>query len=176
MPDFFEDEIPELPIPAAPRILTRENLLEMIAEHKTLRAMALDLSANGIEELPSEIGGLGELIHLNLSGNALAEVPLEIGQLKGLRSLSLGSNRLKTLPVELGNLTELRYLDLSYNDIVSLPPDLHRLKHLTQLRLENNQVAVGTPVDPAPPARIRTCRIAACGSYRGCLASKRKLG
>ena len=37
-------------------------------------------------------------------------------------------------------------------------------------------VAVGTPVDPAPPARIRTCRIAACGSYRGCLAWKRKLG
>jgi hypothetical protein len=27
-----------------------------------------------------------------------------------------------------------------------------------------------------PPARIRTGRIAACGSYRGCMASKRKLG
>lgn len=27
-----------------------------------------------------------------------------------------------------------------------------------------------------PPARIRTCRIAACGSYRGWLASKRRLG
>ena len=37
-------------------------------------------------------------------------------------------------------------------------------------------VAVGTSVDLTPPARIRTCRIAACGSYRGCLASKRKLG
>ncbi len=37
-------------------------------------------------------------------------------------------------------------------------------------------VAVGTPVDLTPPARIRTCRIAACGSYLGCLASKRKLG
>jgi len=37
-------------------------------------------------------------------------------------------------------------------------------------------VAVGTPVDLTPPARIRTCRIAACGSYLRCLASKRKLG
>src|SRR5215471_14507071 len=27
-----------------------------------------------------------------------------------------------------------------------------------------------------PPAQIRTCRIAACGSYLGCLASKRRLG
>jgi hypothetical protein len=34
---------------------------------------------------------------------------------------------------------------------------------------ERNQklgVAVGTPVDLTPPARIRTCRIAGCGSYR----------
>jgi hypothetical protein len=34
---------------------------------------------------------------------------------------------------------------------------------------ERNQklgVAVGTPVDLTPRARIRTCRIAACGSYR----------
>jgi hypothetical protein len=38
------------------------------------------------------------------------------------------------------------------------------------------QVAVGTPVDLTPPARIRTCRITACGSYLGCLASKRRLG
>jgi hypothetical protein len=37
-------------------------------------------------------------------------------------------------------------------------------------------VAVGTSVYPAPPAQIRTCRISACGSYRRCLASKRKFG
>src|SRR5205807_8118573 len=37
-------------------------------------------------------------------------------------------------------------------------------------------VAVGTSVDPTPPAQIRTCRIAAYGSYLGCLASKRRLG
>ncbi len=37
-------------------------------------------------------------------------------------------------------------------------------------------VAVGTPVDPTPPAQIRTCRIAAYGSYLGCMASKRRLG
>jgi len=37
-------------------------------------------------------------------------------------------------------------------------------------------VAVGTLVDPAPPAQIRTCRIAAYGSYLGYLASKRRLG
>jgi hypothetical protein len=34
-------------------------------------------------------------------------------------------------------------------------------------------VAVGTSVDPMPPAQIRTCRITACGSYLGCLAPKR---
>jgi hypothetical protein len=37
-------------------------------------------------------------------------------------------------------------------------------------------VAVGTSVDPAPPAQIRTGRIAAYGSYLGYLASKRRLG
>jgi len=47
---------------------------------------------------------------------------------------------------------------------------------LPELQLQAFQVAVGTPVDLTPPARIRTCRIAACGSYLGCLASKRRLG
>jgi len=37
-------------------------------------------------------------------------------------------------------------------------------------------VAVGTLVALAPPAQIRTCRIAAYGSYLGYLASKRRLG
>ena len=37
-------------------------------------------------------------------------------------------------------------------------------------------VAVGTRVNPAPPARIRTCRIAAYGSYRRYLALKRIAG
>src|SRR6266852_2126009 len=38
---------------------------------------------------------------------------------------------------------------------------------------ESSFVAVGTLVDPAPPAQIRTCRITAYGSYLGYLASKR---
>jgi hypothetical protein len=37
-------------------------------------------------------------------------------------------------------------------------------------------VAVGTPVNPAPPARFRTSRITAYGSYLRYLASKRRLG
>ena len=40
----------------------------------------------------------------------------------------------------------------------------------------NSFVAVGMPVSPVPPAQIRTCRIAAYGSYLGCMASKRTLG
>src|SRR5580700_6012368 len=47
-----------------------------------------------------------------------------------------------------------------------------RLKMTTQ----KSFVAVGTPVNPAPPAQIRTCRITAYGSYRRCLASKRRFG
>ena len=37
-------------------------------------------------------------------------------------------------------------------------------------------VAVGTAVIPPPPAQIRTGRIAAYGSYLGCVASKRTFG
>jgi hypothetical protein len=37
-------------------------------------------------------------------------------------------------------------------------------------------VAVGTPVNPAPPAQIRTGGITAYGSYLGCVASKRMSG
>ena len=44
------------------------------------------------------------------------------------------------------------------------------------LRPEMGFVAVGTSVDQTPPAQIRTCRIAAYGSYLRYLASKRTFG
>jgi hypothetical protein len=59
---------------------------------------------------------------------------------------------------------------------------------LTNLATSEKRATFGLWLDPAnwgrgrdvsyltPPARIRTCRIAACGSYRGCVASKRRLG
>jgi hypothetical protein len=37
-------------------------------------------------------------------------------------------------------------------------------------------VAVGTTVNPSPPAQIRTCRLPAYGSYLECVARKRASG
>jgi hypothetical protein len=54
--------------------------------------------------------------------------------------------------------------------------DPFRMKIEMQFIAKPSSVAVGTPVNPTPPAQIRTCRIAAYGSYRRCLASKRRLG
>lgn len=45
----------------------------------------LDLSVNGIAELPDEIGQLTNLQSLILSGNPLTALPESIGQLTNLR-------------------------------------------------------------------------------------------
>src|SRR6266849_2982187 len=49
-----------------------------------------------------------------------------------------------------------------------------RTQRVAGFARKNRLVAVGTLVDPAPPAQIRTCRITAYGSYLGYLASKRR--
>ena len=68
----------------------------------------LDLSDEGLEYLPAEIGNLTSLTELFLDGNDLTALPPEIGNLTGLTRLALDGNELTALPPEIGNLTGLK--------------------------------------------------------------------
>jgi len=58
------------------------------------RLSVINVSDNGIEELPGEIGGLQLLRSLNVSDNEIEELPCELGELKEskLKELGLGGN------------------------------------------------------------------------------------
>ena len=59
----------------------------------------LDLSSEGMEYLPPEIGNLTGLTGLDLSRNRLTALPPEIGNLTGLTELRLMNNQLTGLPL-----------------------------------------------------------------------------
>ena len=74
--------------------------------------------------LPSELGGLAELIALDLSSNYLnGNIPPELGGLMKLRWLDLSNNYLSgSIPPELDNLTTLRGLYLRGNRFTGCIP------------------------------------------------------
>jgi internalin A len=64
--------------------MTPKNLLERIEQAKRDGVTELDLSDEGITELPPVIGQLTQLTWLDVSGNELSSLPPEIGQLTRL--------------------------------------------------------------------------------------------
>ena len=72
---------------------------------------------NDLENLPSEIGYLHNLVNLILRGNKLTRIPKTIGKLEKLEELDLAVNNLTILPDTFGNLSNLSSLLLQSNYI-----------------------------------------------------------
>lgn len=98
----------------------------------------IDLSGQGIINLPPEVGYLTEVKVLDLSDNHLTNLPPEIGKLRNLTALYLGRNQLADLPAEIGKLPLLRKLDVSGNLLTTLPPEIGHLILLEQLEASFN--------------------------------------
>ena len=75
---------------------------------------------------------------LDLSNQGLTEIPVEIGQLTNLTRLHLTNNQIRGLPTEVIQLTHLTELYLWKNEISLIPPELCQLTNLTQLNLDRN--------------------------------------
>ena len=82
-------------------------------------------------------GDLTTLTELNLSMNGLREIPSSVGNLTALKTLNLNSNELRELPRSIENLASLETLALSENPIGQLPRSLGRLTALTNLELSS---------------------------------------
>ncbi|MCF4966466.1 leucine-rich repeat domain-containing protein [Nostoc sp. CMAA1605] len=120
--------------------MTKEELLQIIAQAAKDNVTELDLSFKGLTTLPPEIGQLTNLQLLHLQDNQLSSLPPEIVQLVNLRSLNLYKNQLRSLPLEFVQLVNLRSLDLSSNRLRSLPPEFVQLVNLQSLDLGGNQL------------------------------------
>lgn len=130
-------------------------LLEIIQKAKKNKWRELDLSDQGIIELPPEIGQLVKLQRLHLNGNQLHSVPKEIGKLVNLCDLTLSGNNLTSLPAELGQLVNLRRLYLHGNQLMFLPIELGQLTNLHELILSNNLLIVA----PAELGKLKKLQV-----------------
>jgi Leucine-rich repeat (LRR) protein len=95
-----------------------------------LRIRKLNISANQIERLPSQLSALGDLRTLDLSSNKLTAFPPCLLEMKGLEVLILSSNSIEYMPTQVKNLQKLRHLDISLNPLRVLCSDLTHIRFL----------------------------------------------
>jgi internalin A len=120
--------------------MTRSELLAIIGKAKRSGQRKINLSGNGIKELPPQIGQLTNLTSLDLRNNSLTALPESIGELSNLISLDLRNNSLTTLPNSIGQLTNLTSLGLKNNSLTTLPNSIGQLTNFTSLDLSSNQL------------------------------------
>ena len=126
--------------------LSRQGLTEIPSEIVQLAQLRrLRLDGNQLTSLPSVIGQLTNLQGLQLDGNQLTSLPSEIGQLTNLQGLRVDRNQLTCLPSEIGQLTELRRLRADGNQLTCLPSEIGQLTELRELRLDRNQLTCLPP-------------------------------
>ena len=88
----------------------KKNIAKIIENAKAKNLKELDLSSQGLTNVPKEIFSLENLEFLDLSFNKLKEIPPEMSKLPKLKNLNLEGNNLNTIPIEIWqakNLTEL---------------------------------------------------------------------
>ena len=112
----------------------------------TLNLANRDVSKDGANNLPAEIGDLTDLRELICSDNIIETIPPEIGNCTNLRKLDLASNRIVILPPEIGKLKNLTYLDLRHNEIEEICPEIGNCSNLQFLWLWGNKL---THLDPS---------------------------
>ena len=139
--------------------MTYDECVRVIEKAEKDGATELDLSDQGLEKLPPEIGRLTQLTSLNLDNNQLRELPESLTRLTQLTSLDLGENQLSELPESLTRLTQLTSLNLDNNQLRELPESLTRLTQLTSLHLSGNQLS------ELPESLIRLTQLTSLNLY-----------
>lgn len=116
--------------------------VEPAAPPAPAKGSGLDLSGQGLAELPQYVLDMTGLESLDISNNNLTgALPSEIGRLTNLKVLDASGNQMTGVPAEVGKLRDLRTLDLSNNSLTGLPMELGQLSHLETLDLSGNDIA-----------------------------------
>jgi hypothetical protein len=99
--------------------------------------LCLDLAKNRLYHLPKALNNLELLQTLNLEANFLEMIPSEIGMLTNLKVLLLAKNRLLDFPESACSLKSLRILNLEKNQLINLPKAITQL-NLMELKIGHN--------------------------------------
>jgi Leucine-rich repeat (LRR) protein len=98
-----------------------QELRQVIAQAARDKSTKLDLSGQGLTELPPEVGQLNSLEWLYLNGNKLQSLPNTFWQLINLIARRIFENKLRSIPPDIGRLVELQELYIGPNELAELP-------------------------------------------------------
>ena len=100
----------------------------------------INLSDNGLTQLPDQLFTLAELAELAVTKNKLKSLPSEIQSASKLEVLVASQNELLEVPAALNTLPSLVYLDLSKNKLRRLPDDFFNSKSIKEINLLGNEI------------------------------------
>ncbi|XP_039619250.1 PH domain leucine-rich repeat-containing protein phosphatase 2 isoform X1 [Polypterus senegalus] len=121
----------------------RHNFIQIAGLHNFSRfsqLKSLNLSHNHLGQFPQSLCEILSLTELNLSCNGINQIPVQIGNLQSLQTLYLEGNHLNSLPEELSQLSQLICLSLSFNDFTEIPAILERLTNMERLFMAGNHL------------------------------------
>lgn len=94
------------------------NQLEEISLENVPKLNSLYLSDNHLKDLPwTQLSSLTDLVELDLDANSLENISSELWTLKNLKHLSLKYNNLSSIPPGIKALENLSYLDVSHSEM-----------------------------------------------------------
>jgi len=103
------------------------------------KVQAIDLSDKKLQNIPSYIFNLKNVIYIDLSYNDLAYVSDSICELKKLKTIKLNSNDFKEFPKNLFcKNSKLNHILINNNEISQLPDNLSETKKLKSILIFNN--------------------------------------
>uniref|UniRef100_A0A3B3W0X1 Leucine rich repeat containing 2 n=1 Tax=Poecilia latipinna TaxID=48699 RepID=A0A3B3W0X1_9TELE len=138
LPDFLA-QFTQLTVLEIPRNLIAD-LPPQIGKLSALRR--LNISYNRLSRVPPELGDCEQLERLELAGNlSLSELPFELSGLKQLVHLDISENRFASIPICALRMSRLQLLDLSNNQLSDLPQDMDRLQQLSTLFVHQNSLS-----------------------------------
>ncbi len=119
-----------------------------ISEIRSLRL--LDLSHNEIDEIPSDVQRLRNLVELHLDGNKIASISGEISHLRtSLRTFSIANNILENEPSAVRSLCNLTVLNIGGNRSALFGPLTRRADgyiKTNEKMVTSNGKAVSVPI------------------------------
>lgn len=98
----------------------------------------LDVSCNGITQLPRNMCRLHTLTVLDLTDNLLSDVPVELGLCTSLHTLKIDGNRFRDFGANICSMSMLQVVTASRNQLSTLPCDLANMVGLIFLDLRFN--------------------------------------
>ena len=120
--------------------MTSDYVLRIIEEAARSNSKELDLSRQGLTEIPTEVFQLQNLRSLNLYSNKIVKISDSIAQLQNLIEINFSSNQIVEIPDAIAQLQNLRSLNLSKNKIIKIPDVIAQLQNLIGLYLWDNKI------------------------------------